>query len=669
MPDLLPLVIELRSTLAKMEQILGTVDEAIVWTNHTGRILWCNATFDRLLGRPRIQNLGSPLVNRLPLLEEDLASPCQLHPARQALETGDKGKGFYGFRQRDRLLVLEISWSCFQDQDLEEADSRSAILVIRDITVQRRAELALRESEQRYATLAQAAPVGIFRTNNLGDCLYVNERWCEISGLTADEAVGPGWANGIHPDDHELVAAELYAAAQANRPFGLEYRFINAAGQITWVYGQSVAERDDAGSIVGYIGTLTDISDRKRAEAKLQLANEELMRATRLKDEFLANMSHELRTPLNAILGMTEGLQEEVFGIVNDKQLNALHAVEKSATHLLSLINDILDVAKIESGQVILEYSKVSVQQLCSSSLSFVKQQAFKKNIQLHTEVAPHLDTISVDEVRIRQVLINLLTNAVKFTPEGGTVNLTVSLLPQENTSPTYLHIAVTDTGIGISPENRAKLFKPFAQIDGALNRKHSGTGLGLALVKQIVELHGGKVGLTSELGVGSCFTIDLPYAPRIHLSNQAGSLPLDRESTPPLANAPTFDQPPLVLLAEDNPDNVATISSYLEAKGYRILLANNGWEAIDLSISQQPDVILMDIQMPDLDGLEAMGQIRQQSSLQDTPIIALTALAMKGDQERCLAAGADYYLSKPVKLKQLDNLLKEILADRRPAS
>jgi PAS domain S-box-containing protein len=418
-----------------------------------------------------------------------------------------------------------------------------------------------------------------------------------------------------------------------------------------------------------------ELIDRKQAQNqltetnhKLSITNTELERATRLKDEFLANMSHELRTPLNAILGMTEGLQEEVFGIVNDRQLKALSTVEKSASHLLSLINDILDVAKIESGQVSLDYSQVSVRQLCSSSLSFVKQQAFNKNIQLHTEIPSNLATISVDEVRIRQVLINLLTNAVKFTLEGGTVNLTVSLLSQENSSPNYLRIAVTDTGIGISPENVAKLFKPFVQIDGALNRRQTGTGLGLALVKQIVELHGGKVGLTSELGVGSCFTIDLPYT---NLGSQAGSLPPAQESTPPLslANAPTSDQPPLVLLAEDNPDNVATISTYLEAKGYGILLAGNGWEAIDLSISHQPDVILMDIQMPGMDGLEAMGQIRQQSSLQDTPIIALTALAMKSDQERCLAAGADYYLSKPVKLKQLDNLLKEILADRRSAS
>jgi CheY-like chemotaxis protein/nitrogen-specific signal transduction histidine kinase len=419
--------------------------------------------------------------------------------------------------------------------------------------------------------------------------------------------------------------------------------------------------------------SVQDISDRKQAETKLHLANEELVRATRLKDEFLANMSHELRTPLNAILGMTEGLQEEVFGIVNDRQLKALRTVEKSASHLLSLINDILDVAKIESGQITLDYNKVSVKQLCASSLSFVKQQALKKNIQLHTEIPANIELISVDEVRIRQVLINLLTNAVKFTPERGTVTLTVSLLLQENTSLNYLRIAIRDTGIGISPENAAKLFKPFVQIDGALNRQQTGTGLGLVLVKQIVELHGGKVGLTSELGVSSCFTIDLPcsHAPGINLSSQVGSLPLDQESTPPLAlaNAPMSDQPPLVLLAEDNPANVATISSYLQAKGYRILVANNGWKAVELSISHQPDVILMDIQMPDLDGLEAMGQIRQQSSLQDTPIVALTALAMKGDQERCLAAGADYYLSKPVKLKQLDNLLKEILAHRRSAN
>ncbi len=262
-----------------------------------------------------------------------------------------------------------------------------------------------------------------------------------------------------------------------------------------------------------------ELTERQQAQRQLternqQLAvtNLELERATRLKDEFLANMSHELRTPLNAILGMTECLQEEIFGIVNEQQSKALGTVENSAAHLLALINDILDVAKIASGQVKLDCSPVAVEQLCASSLVFIKQQALKKRIRVETQIPSHLPALFVDEMRMRQVLLNLLTNAVKFTLEGGTVTLTVSLVLPEKDRPTYLRIAIADTGIGIAPENISRLFKPFVQIDGALNRQQTGTGLGLALVKQVVELHGGRVGLTSALGGGSCFTVDLPY-------------------------------------------------------------------------------------------------------------------------------------------------------------
>lgn len=397
----------------------------------------------------------------------------------------------------------------------------------------------------------------------------------------------------------------------------------------------------------------------------LQHSNQALERATRLKDEFLANMSHELRTPLNAILGMMEALQEEVFGTVNERQLKAIRTAEKSASHLLTLINDILDVAKIGSGEVTLEYSKVDMKHLCSSSLSFVKQQALKKNIQLQTQIPPNLAFISIDEVRMRQVLLNLLTNAVKFTLDGGTVTLEVSVLPSSPETSTYLRIAVRDTGIGITPENIARLFQPFVQIDSALNRQQTGTGLGLALVKQIVELHGGKVGLTSELGVGSCFTIDLPYE-AVSSSDLCPEGVSDCDPNVPQRSPSTPKTAPLVLLAEDNPANVATFSSYLEAKGYRLLFADNGQEAIALAVSQQPDVILMDIQMPGIDGLEAIQQIRQQTNLPQPLIIALTALAMNGDRDRCLAAGADEYLSKPVKLKQLDNLISELVYSSR---
>lgn len=420
-----------------------------------------------------------------------------------------------------------------------------------------------------------------------------------------------------------------------------------------------------------------ELAERQQAQSQLternqQLAvtNQELARATRLKDEFLANMSHELRTPLNAILGMTEGLQDEVFGSINEKQINALKTIESSGFHLLALINDILDVAKIESGQINLECTQFFVDQLCSSSMTFIKQQAFKKRIHLQTNIPPYLPNLFADERRIRQALLNLLTNAIKFTPEGGTITLTVSLLPPkaDTTQQPHLRMAVTDTGIGIAPENMSKLFQPFVQIDSALNRQYTGTGLGLALVKQIVELHGGQVSLTSKLGLGSCFTIDLPYDPNMFSAMNPTSLSIANESSLSAANPGdlTSTQAPLILMAEDNPANIETISNYLEAKGYRLLLANNGQEAVDLAASHHPDVILMDIQMPGMDGLTAMQQIRQQESLRKIPIIALTALAMMGDQERCLAAGADNYLSKPVKLKQLDISIKELLADRK---
>ena len=387
------------------------------------------------------------------------------------------------------------------------------------------------------------------------------------------------------------------------------------------------------------------------------------------KDEFLANMSHELRTPLNAILGMTEGLQEQVYGNLNARQLQALKTVERSGSHLLELINDILDLAKIEAGQIELDCTYTSINLLCQSSMSFIKQQALQKGIQHNIQIPLNLPSLLVDERRMRQVLINLLNNAVKFTPKGGRVNLEVTQLPPElssdlttsdRPSQQYLRISVSDTGIGISPENIKKLFQPFIQIDSALNRQYEGTGLGLALVKRIVELHGGRVGLTSELGVGSCFTVDLPHdsASEIVISN--------RPKTTLLLDVPVTNenniQSPLILLVEDNEANIITTVSYLEAKHYRVLLAKNGQEAIAIAKAHQPDIILMDIQMPMMDGIEATRQIRLEPNLVDIPIIAMTALAMSGDRDRCLAAGANEYVSKPLKLKQLVTTIQSLL-------
>jgi len=539
-------------------------------------------------------------------------------------------------------------------------------------------EIELQKLSKRLALSLKSGAIGTWEWDIGQNTIMWDDRMYELYGITGqsellkkDEyelnrnVVYDVWSNGLHPDDRVETETLLQQAVLGNAEYDTEFRVIHPDRSIHFIKAYGVVVRDDQGNPQRMIGVNFDISDRKRSELQLQQTNEELIRATRLKDEFLANMSHELRTPLNAILGMNEGLQEQVFGDINERQLKALQTIERSASHLLELINDILDLAKIEAGQIKLDCASTSISHLCQSSVTFVKQQALKKHIQLDIKLQNNLPPIFIDERRIRQVLINLLNNAVKFTPKGGRVTLEVKQLPShmvmsDRPSSHYIQISITDTGIGISPENIQKLFQPFIQIDSALNRQYEGTGLGLALVKRIVNLHGGNVGLTSELGVGSCFIVNLPYesSPEIVLNSEP--------ETTLLLNSPiikaTNGQSSLILLVEDNEANILTISSYLAASGYRILSANNGEEAVEMAKSHQPDLILMDIQMPVMDGIEATQQIRLDANLVDTPIIAMTALAMSGDHERCLAAGANKYLSKPMKLRQLENMIQELL-------
>ena len=545
-----------------------------------------------------------------------------------------------------------------------------------------------------------------------------------------------------------------------------------------------------------------EITERKRAEsaleaeraqlarrveertADLRTANAELARAARMKDEFLASVSHELRTPLNAVLGISEALQEGVFGEMNEKQISSLRSIEESGRHLLELINDILDLSKVEAGKLELELAPMPVEAVCQASLRMVKQNAHKKRLRIHSSYDSAVTTVVADERRVKQVLVNLLSNAVKFTPEGGEIGLEVAGDEEAHA----VSFTIWDTGIGIAEEHLAQLFQPFVQLDSRLSREYAGTGLGLSLVLRMVELHGGSVSVQSDVGQGSRFTVSFPWHPvdeepeqfggadlldappymapwhsvvivedspsaqaqlkryfdgsggqvrlfgngqdalaaivaeppdlivldlflpdgsglallqKVRADGQTAQVPilvvsvLDDQAQIMAAGADyclvkpfsraqlhmalqavavkrngfvrqdTAVSHPLILLAEDHEANINTFSSYLIAKGFDLILARNGLEAVARAEADKPDLILMDIQMPQMNGLDAIRQIRHHvdTAVAHIPIVAVTALAMPGDKEACLDAGANGYLSKPISLRRLVDTIHDQLA------
>lgn len=441
---------------------------------------------------------------------------------------------------------------------------------------------------------------------------------------------------------------------------------------------------DQQGQIDGLLQLITDVTERgiieqtyvqQRNELRLlkeritqqniELAriNAELRRASRLKDEFLAGISHEVRTPLAAVLGLAELLRTRVVGPVNVEQAEILQRIDESGRHLLAVINDLLDLAKIDAGRFDLELNLVSTRHLCESSVRMVHELAIRKSQTVSLNVDPCVTTIRVDERRLRQALINLLSNAVKFTPPGGSIGLDVQGDPDGEA----VRFTVWDTGIGIAAEDIARLFVPFSQVDGEHQRGQTGSGLGLALVARLAELHGGGVGLTSQPGQGSRFTLSLPWrheeqhyevvSPSLTARPTAPDTPGDEEVALPRASAGQR-----LLLVDDDVAGAAMVNDYLRRCGYSVTLATSGEEAIEHVHQELPHAMVVDLRMRGMDGLEVIRRMRAGIPTRATPIVALTALAMPGDRERCLEAGANVYLSKPVRLRQLADTIATLL-------
>ncbi|HUD71152.1 MAG TPA: ATP-binding protein [Dongiaceae bacterium] len=385
---------------------------------------------------------------------------------------------------------------------------------------------------------------------------------------------------------------------------------------------------------------------------KLQASNLELQRANSLKSEFLANMSHELRTPLNAIIGFSELLLDPGFGSLNDDQRGYAGDIHSSGRHLLALINDILDLSKIEAGKMRLTREVFEIGAVVEEAMALLRVEAARKGLDLLSRVPEPWTALDADRSKVKQILSNLLSNAVKFTPQGGRVTLSALR------AGSMLHLEVEDTGIGIRAEDHRRIFEAFTQVDGSLARQYQGTGLGLTLVKRFAEMHGGGVALDSEPGRGSRFTVIIPGVQEATAEDPVSPMipepalrphPLSRPPAPSAAPPPReAEGGDLVFVIEDNPANLKLVRDLLESRRYRVMTAVSGEEALDSLKFLAPRLILIDVQLPGMDGLSVARQLRARPDTRNVPIVALTAHATRGNEERALEAGCTGYLAKP---------------------
>jgi PAS domain S-box-containing protein len=487
------------------------VKPAVFAGNEQGYLTGLSITYmDEVCGRGPT---GAAIREGRCIISQDIASNPYMGPWRErALAHGYRSSASVPIRQRGAVIGALTVYAAesygfdSDDEHLLEEIGQNISFALDNLQAEDEREQTqeeLRKSEERYVTLANISPVGIFRTDANGVTNYVNPTWCRISGLSVEEALGDGWLKVVHPEDRQSLADNWQKTTQLRTTSIADYRFIHPDGSIVWVMGQAVPEVNADGEIIGYVGTITDITERKRVE-DLKLAVEKAESADRLKSAFLATMSHELRTPLNSIIGFTGILLQKLVGPLSDEQEKQLKMVQGSARHLLDLINDVLDISKIEANQMSIGLEEFDWGAAVQKSVEKIKPMAEKKGLNLVIMVPNQTVNVTSDRRRVEQILINLLNNAVKFT-EHGEVRL------ESHIEEDCLVTKVSDTGMGIEAENLRSLFTPFMQIDTGLTRQHEGTGLGLSICKRLVELLGGKIWAESELGKGSTFTFTLP--------------------------------------------------------------------------------------------------------------------------------------------------------------
>lgn len=529
------------------------------------------------------------------------------------------------------------------------------------------AEASLKETEERFALAIEGTQEGIFDWDIIEDKIFYSRRFFEMLGYEHAAHIGTTkeTIDLIHPDDKDKILAyvDLYLAGNLSE-YVQEFRMKHSSGRWVWIQSRAKALFDSKGKAYRMVGTHSDITHIKQVQDKLTTEKTAAEEASLAKSEFLAHMSHEIRTPLTAIRGIAE-IFERNQNNLNDKQKQLVSVLSSSTAGLSDLINDILDFSKIESGNVELDEETFILDEVFEGVISMMALKASEKGISFVFDYkSVKKAKFYSDAKRIRQVLVNLIGNAIKFT-QDGCVSIKASEEYRENVK--FLRIDVTDTGIGIAPENFDLVFDRFKQADSSVSRKYGGTGLGLPISRNLARLMGGDIILQSETGKGSTFSLILPFpavvATEVKSSSKGAIQKLNRKIKATLSNVSK------ALIVEDYEGNIVVISYILDDLGIVYDVARNGVEAVDLWGKNHYEVVLMDVQMPQMDGFTATKEIRRLEQLKNiarTPIIGMTAHALVGDKDKCIDAGMDAYLPKPIVEADLKEEILKYLKEKK---
>jgi len=643
---------EIKATNQRLQQFLEAIPVGIGIIDAQGNPCYTNQRAVELLGKRAVSL--EKLSDISEVYQIYLAGTNQLYPYEKlalvrALNGEFASNNDVEIHWRDqgkRVISLETRGTPIYNQ---VGEIEYAVVTFQNITERKRSERQLWELSERLELSLAAGQIGYWEWDIAEKTIFWDQRMCNIFAVTypvTSDEIRAIWHSCLHRDDRDRVYQLFHQAIVQQTAFDTEFRIIHPDGSIHFLKTYGLIRFDSQGNAQSMIGVNFDITELKNTQIELEQKNAELVQANRLKDEFLATINHELRTPLNAILGMTQALEQEALGAINSRQHKTIQVIQRSGSHLLEMVNDLLELSKIESGTKELHDTSTSVFELCQSAMTIVQPEVQNKQLQLETKLPSPLLKISVEERLLRQVLINLLSNAIKFTPKGGKITLEVRFPSSKGEH--WLSFAVYDTGIGIAAENLQKIFEPFVQIDSALNRKYQGTGIGLSLVKQIVKLHGGEVTVTSEEGIGSCFVFDLPCV----IATSAFEVQLKSWHN--------VGKAPVILVVDEHAGNLMTVSNYLEAREYHLLSAHNQEKAVELARSYCPDLVIVTWEGSGQHGLEMIQTIRDEGELASTPMIAIAPQTLSGEKNWEIEVA--HAFRKPIKLQELAKIIQETL-------